>query len=260
MRFTTTTLFSTLLALAAAYTTPDYSQPPSGNAILKPGLGELVPVGKPYTITWEPTTEGQISLVLLRGPSTNVVPIETLAENIPNDGEYSWTPSAELEPDTSRYGLLLVVESEPNKGQYQYSTQFGIRNPDFVGGEESSSSAAPTSTSVTVTSSSSSSAAPTSTTTAETETETETETTSEAPTTTTTPASMTITTMTTTTNPAPTTTGGGDDTNTDNQDQDQDQDQEPSSTPAPPDHTGAAHRNAISLGAVAAGVAAVFAF
>ncbi|KAJ5960226.1 Cell wall beta-glucan synthesis [Penicillium vulpinum] len=139
MRFSVATAFSALVALAAAYTDPDYTTEPTGNAILSPGLNEIVPEGKSYTIKWDPTTVGPISLVLLRGPSTNVVPIKTLAESIPNSGEFKWTPSTELEADVSHYGLLLVVEGT---GQYQYSTQFGLSAP--AGSVSSSSSATKT--------------------------------------------------------------------------------------------------------------------
>ncbi|PKX89591.1 GPI anchored serine-threonine rich protein [Aspergillus novofumigatus IBT 16806] len=126
MRFVTVAI-SALVTMASAYTQPDYSKAPQGNAILKPGLNEQVPVGKPYTITWDPTTQGPVSLVLLRGPSTNVVPLSTIVESIPNTGSYSWTPSTDLENDVTHYGLLLVVEGT---GQYQWSTQFGISNPE----------------------------------------------------------------------------------------------------------------------------------
>ncbi|KAH2851108.1 hypothetical protein KXV85_004845 [Aspergillus fumigatus] len=143
MRLSIASVVSCLAALAMAATKPDYTQDPTGNAILKPGLNELVPAGKPYTITWDPTTTGPVSLVLLRGPSTNVVPIETLADSIPNSGSFSWTPSTSLEPDTTHYGLLLVVEGT---GQYQYSTQFGISNPGYTGSTSQSSSTSPTAT------------------------------------------------------------------------------------------------------------------
>ncbi|CAG8368990.1 unnamed protein product [Penicillium salamii] len=123
MRFSVATVFSALVALAAAHTDPDYTKDPSGNAITSPGLNEIVPEGKSYTIKWTPTTEGPISLVLLRGPSNNVQPLKTLAEQIPNSGEFKWTPGSDLTPDTTHYGLLLVVEGT---GQYQYSTQFGL--------------------------------------------------------------------------------------------------------------------------------------
>lgn len=138
MRFSVATTFSALVALAAAHTQPDYTQNPTGNAITSPGLNEIVPEGKSYTIKWTPTTEGPISLVLLRGPSTNVQPLKTLAEQIPNSGEFTWTPGSDLTPDTTHYGLLLVVEGT---GQYQYSTQFGL---SAAAGVSSSSSSAST--------------------------------------------------------------------------------------------------------------------
>ena len=131
-----TALLSAMAVLASAYTQPDYNKPPSGNAITKPGLHDLVTAGKPYTIEWEPTTKGPISLVLLRGPSNNVQPIDTLADSIENSGHFDWTPSADLKPDTTHYGLLLVVEGS---GQYQYSTQFGVKNEESPVGASSTS-------------------------------------------------------------------------------------------------------------------------
>ncbi|OAX82462.1 hypothetical protein ACJ72_03194 [Emergomyces africanus] len=118
-------VFTAFAALAAAATEPDYSQDPTGNPIASPGLNEIVPAGKSYTIKWQPTTDGEVSLILLRGPSNNVKPIGIIADSIKNDGSYEWTPSTDLEGDVSHYGILLVVEGI---GQYQYSTQFGIKN------------------------------------------------------------------------------------------------------------------------------------
>ncbi|KAJ5468144.1 hypothetical protein N7475_005896 [Penicillium sp. IBT 31633x] len=135
MRFSTATVFTALAALATAYTNPDYTKGPSGNPILSPGLNEIVPEGETYTIKWQPTTTGPVSLVLLRGPSENVVPLKTLAESIPNSGEFKWTPGSDLEADITHYGLLLVVEGT---GQYQYSTQFGISAPAGSGSSSSS--------------------------------------------------------------------------------------------------------------------------
>lgn len=131
-----TALLSAMAVLASAYTQPDYNKAPSGNAISKPGLHDLVTALKPYTIEWEPTTKGPVSLVLLRGPSNNVQPIDTLADSVENSGHFEWTPSTDLEPDTTHYGLLLVVEGS---GQYQYSTQFGVKNEKFSAGASSTS-------------------------------------------------------------------------------------------------------------------------
>jgi hypothetical protein len=127
MRFSVAALVSAFAAVAAAYTSPDYSKAPQGNAIRSPTLNEQVPEGKPYTIKWDHDLGKTVSIVLLRGPSTNVVPIQTLAESIPNSGEFSWTPSTTLTPDVTHYGLLIVVEdSGVNHAAYQWSTQFGL--------------------------------------------------------------------------------------------------------------------------------------
>lgn len=96
---------------------------PLGNPISAPVV-EIVPACTAYTIKWTPTTPNTISIVLLRGPSTNVVPHGApLAEGIANSGSFVWTPASSLEADTSRYGLQLIDDIT---GQYQYSTQFGI--------------------------------------------------------------------------------------------------------------------------------------
>lgn len=124
-----------LAALASAYHAPVGD--PSGNPINKPGLNEIVPVGKPYAITWTPTTTGPVTILLLRGPSTNVVPIGApIASGIDNTGTFEWTPPSTLEPDTTHYGIQLIVDAT---GQFQYSTQFGISNAGYAGVSGSSS-------------------------------------------------------------------------------------------------------------------------
>jgi len=122
-----------LSAVVSAYTTPVGE--PSGNPITEPGLGEIVDAGEPYTITWTPTTPGFVTLLLLRGPSNNVLPLYPIVENTPNTGTYEWTPAADLEDDITGYGIQLIVDSS---GQYQYSTQFGISNPGVEDGPEPS--------------------------------------------------------------------------------------------------------------------------
>ncbi|KAI9664154.1 MAG: hypothetical protein M1829_006021 [Trizodia sp. TS-e1964] len=144
MRFTIYALLSAAAAgLSAAYTQPVGD--PSGNAITKPGLGEIVPAGTPYTITWTPTTPttGTVTLLLLRGPSANIVPLYPIVENTLNTGTFIWTPSTALEPDTTRYGIQLIVDAT---GQNQYTSQFGISNPSYSGGATNSSSSSGTTT------------------------------------------------------------------------------------------------------------------
>ncbi|KAI9884007.1 MAG: UDP-glucose-4-epimerase [Watsoniomyces obsoletus] len=135
MMFKTVTLLSaTLATLAGAWTTPVGN--PSGNPISSPTLGEIVPVGKPYNIKWNPTSTGTVTILLLRGPSTNVVPLYAIAEKIDNSGSYSWTPSTSLEADTSRYGIQLIQDKD---GVFQYSTQFGISGGSGTSSSSSSS-------------------------------------------------------------------------------------------------------------------------
>jgi len=132
---------ATIVALLASFAAAQHAPvgQPTGNPITRP-LNEVVPACKPFTITWTPTTPNTVSLILLRGPSTNVVPLSTIVVGIANSGSFVWTPSASLEADTTHYGLQLIDDIT---GAYQYSTQFGI-SKDLCGAV--SSSMAPVST------------------------------------------------------------------------------------------------------------------
>lgn len=121
------TLFTaSLAAVASAFTTPVGQ--PTGNPISKPTLNERVPVGAAYPITWQPTCAGTVSIILLRGPATNVVPLRPLVEKYQNSGSYAWTPTSDLEDDVTGYGIQIICDSN---GAFQYSTQFGISNPSY---------------------------------------------------------------------------------------------------------------------------------
>ncbi|KAI1907327.1 hypothetical protein LOZ61_006190 [Ophidiomyces ophidiicola] len=117
-------ILSALVAVASALKEPDYSKPPSGNPISRPGLQEQVQAGVSYTITWQPTSDGPVSLTLLRGPSQNIKPLSVIVESTANTGTFQWTPSLALEVDVTHYGLLIV---DQKTGAYQWSTQFGIK-------------------------------------------------------------------------------------------------------------------------------------
>ncbi|KYG49221.1 hypothetical protein M433DRAFT_131476 [Acidomyces richmondensis BFW] len=127
-----------LVPFAQAYTKPVGSEP-KGNPIYQPGLNSVVPAGENFTITWGPTTSGTVTLVLLKGPSSNAVPQYAIVEKIPNSGSYVWCPKTNLEPSNGAegYGIQLI---DDENGQYQYSTQFGISNPDYHASSSSSSS------------------------------------------------------------------------------------------------------------------------
>ncbi|KAJ4347497.1 hypothetical protein N0V95_005371 [Ascochyta clinopodiicola] len=139
--FTKASIVALFASVAAAQLHAAVGEP-SGNPITRP-LNEVVPACKAFTITWQPTTTNTVSLLLLRGPSTNVVPIQTLAEGINNSGSFTWTPASTLEADVTHYGLQLIDDVN---GQYQYSTQFGISKDD-CSVVVSSSSVAPASSS-----------------------------------------------------------------------------------------------------------------
>jgi hypothetical protein len=62
-----------------------------------------------------------------------------IVEGIANSGSYSWTPSTDLEDDTTHYGIELIDDAT---GQYQYSTQFGISNPNYSSASSSPRSVA----------------------------------------------------------------------------------------------------------------------
>jgi len=118
--FAQVTIVAIFAGLAAAQHAPTTM---GGNPITRP-LNEIVPACKAFTITWQPTTPNSVSLILLRGPAENVVPLGApIVTGISNSGSYMWTPSASLEADTTHYGLQLIDDIT---GQYQYSTQFGI--------------------------------------------------------------------------------------------------------------------------------------
>jgi len=137
-----------LAPLVSAYTTPTGTGP-VGNPISQPGLNTIVPVDKSFTITWDPTTEGTVSLVLLKGPAENLIPVYAIAEKIENSGSYTWEPKSDLEGSDGAkgYGIQLI---DDKTGQYQYTTQFGISNdkpvaPSSYAAAPSSYAAAPSS-------------------------------------------------------------------------------------------------------------------
>jgi hypothetical protein len=120
---------SVFAAIASAqegvtWTKPN-SKPEEGNSILTPGLYQKVPVGKPFAVTWTPTTPGTISIVLYKGPGSNIIAQYAIASKIANSGSFLWTPETTF-PDTKEgYGLRIIVDGT---GQHQWSTQFGFLN------------------------------------------------------------------------------------------------------------------------------------
>jgi len=151
---------ATFAGLTSAYTQPVGPQP-IGNPTIHPALGELVPVGQPYEVSWNPTTPGTVTILLLNGPSTNIQVLYPIVEKIANTGKYTWTPKTDLKPDTTHYGLQIIVDAT---GQYQYTPQFGIKNDAYSASSSAPASAAPSSGSASAPPTYTSSAAPVSST------------------------------------------------------------------------------------------------
>jgi hypothetical protein len=79
-------------------------------------MGDIVPVGQPYTIKWTPSTQGTVTLLLLKGPSENAVPQYAIVEKIDNSGSYTWTPSTDLVASDAAtpakgYGIQLIDDA-----------------------------------------------------------------------------------------------------------------------------------------------------
>jgi len=133
---TNASLVALFASIAAAQRHAPVGQP-QGNPITRP-LNEVVPACKPFTITWQPTTPNTVSVLLLKGPATNVVKYgPSLAEGIANSGSLAWTPASTLEATTGNTGYGIQIIDDVT-GFYQYSTQFGISKDGCV-----QSSAAP---------------------------------------------------------------------------------------------------------------------
>lgn len=89
-----TSLF--VLAAATAVQAVNVLVEVSGNPISAPTAGDVVTAGEPVTIVWNPTSEGEVTLVLRKGDSNALETLDTIAEDIDNSGTYTWTPSDDL--------------------------------------------------------------------------------------------------------------------------------------------------------------------
>lgn len=116
MRFLNTIFvaLSTLLALAFAQD--------GGNPINYPTAGSQVQPGDTVTITWDPTTPGTVSLVLRRGPSENLVDVDTIVTDTENDGQYEW-----VVPDNLVQGSDYAIEITWTTGN-NYSAKFTVNS------------------------------------------------------------------------------------------------------------------------------------
>ncbi|KAL4883654.1 Ser-Thr-rich glycosyl-phosphatidyl-inositol-anchored membrane family-domain-containing protein [Aspergillus karnatakaensis] len=140
-----------------------------------PGGGYEFAAGEATTLTWDPTTEGTVTIKLQWGDVLTSSTGSTIVSSIPNSGSYTWSVPSSI-VDRPDYTIEIISDSSSESNNYL---------PRFT--VEGAEEAATTTTS-------SHSTTTTETTTTETETETETSTTS------------TRTTLTTTTTETPTPT------------------------------------------------------
>lgn len=78
-----------------------------------------------------------VSLILLQGPSTNVLPIMTIVNSTANTGSYTWVVPTSLAPASTGYGVQLI----DSNGSFQYSPQCGIANNQYAGSSSASTTA-----------------------------------------------------------------------------------------------------------------------
>ncbi|KAK2775278.1 hypothetical protein FQN53_003258 [Emmonsiellopsis sp. PD_33] len=183
-------IYLAVSALAAVVAAQD-------NAFNVPKGGYEFEAGKPTSLSWEPSTDGTVSLRLQKGDGTSFTAGSgmVIVENIPNSGSYTFTPSAGLGPG-SDYTIQIIDDENPEN--FNFTPAFS------VDGTTGTATALPTATGTTTKSESSTGTATTSATTSGTATT--------LSTTTSTSASTTSSTASTTTTSAAETSATGEPT------------------------------------------------
>jgi len=121
------TLLAGLLSMASAQATGKQS---SSINLFTPAN---VKAGSPVTITWTSDasyTGTALRLVLLRGPSTNIIDCHEIAASVPNTGSYTWNVPENLEGDVTHYGIRI---EDVDSKEFQWSSQFGVDGPSGSG-------------------------------------------------------------------------------------------------------------------------------
>ncbi|CBF84879.1 hypothetical protein AN1449.2 [Aspergillus nidulans FGSC A4] len=161
------------------------------NAFNIPKNGYSFTAGEATTLSWEPSTEGTVTLKLQHGEVLTSDSGTTIASSIPNSGSFTWSVPSDIE-DYSDYTIEIISDSDPDATNYL--PRFSVE-----GAEEVTTTSSTTSTETTTTTTTTETSSTTTETTLTTTTTTTTEsTTSPTPTSTTetpskTPASATST-------------------------------------------------------------------
>ncbi|KAJ0421041.1 Ser-Thr-rich glycosyl-phosphatidyl-inositol-anchored membrane family-domain-containing protein [Aspergillus carlsbadensis] len=155
-----------------------------------PSSGYEFTAGEPTTLSWDPTTEGTVTLKLQWGDSFTSSTGETIVSGIPNSGSYTWSVPDEI-ADRDDYSVEIVSDTDPTTTNYL--PRFSIAGAEEV----TTTTTTETSTTTTETSTSTTTTSTTTATTSTTTTET-TETPTPTPSPTSSTSSTTLTTTTTT--------------------------------------------------------------
>ncbi|KAL3306583.1 Cell wall beta-glucan synthesis [Colletotrichum asianum] len=142
MRFTISA--AAFLAFAANV----LAQNPNFDPVTKPLSQENIAAGSTYTIEWtapDAFKDVTVSISLIGGATQNTqVPLLDIASGVANSaGKYSWTIPSTLGKDAF-YGL--VIKSESNAADFQYSNPFHITASDSSSGTTTLVSSAGTAT------------------------------------------------------------------------------------------------------------------
>ncbi|KAF4553525.1 putative Ser-Thr-rich glycosyl-phosphatidyl-inositol-anchored membrane protein [Elsinoe fawcettii] len=94
-----------------------------------PTTGLTASAGQSVTLTWNPTTQGTVSLILRSGASNALAPGEPIAQSIPNSGSYTWSVPSSIVRG-SDYAIEIVSDS--NRDQVNYTPPFVIESTNTV--------------------------------------------------------------------------------------------------------------------------------
>ncbi|KFY19702.1 hypothetical protein V493_07857 [Pseudogymnoascus sp. VKM F-4281 (FW-2241)] len=101
-----------------------------------------IEAGESFTVTWDPTTDGTVTLQLVQGDPGSLNTVSTIEAGITNSGSYTWTPDSSTVKG-SNYALKIVDDDAPEEN-YNYTLQFAI-DSDVTESSAASSTVASTS-------------------------------------------------------------------------------------------------------------------
>ncbi|KAJ5817912.1 hypothetical protein N7447_007920 [Penicillium robsamsonii] len=125
------------ISLAVAAMAAVASANSKANPFSIPVEGYTFKTGEPTALTWEPTTEGTVSLILQWGAVMTGNSGTVIASSIKNDGSYTWNVPSSLaaQPD---YTIRIV--SDEDSDDYNYIGRFTVEGSTVSVSSSSASS------------------------------------------------------------------------------------------------------------------------